>query len=97
MENKTSYTPEQIADVFQLLGMLPGPQKPFIAYLTANAGLAKVVIYDINGKHVETRSIETLKGANTLRIEVAHYAAGMYVISLQSGTEAATAKFVKQQ
>ena len=40
MENKTSYTPEQIADVFQLLGMLPGPQKPFIAYLTANAGLA---------------------------------------------------------
>ena len=39
MENETSYTPEQIADKLQLLGILPGPQKPFVAYLTANSGL----------------------------------------------------------
>lgn len=40
MDDKITQTPEQIADRLQYLGLLPGPQKPFIAYLTANSGLA---------------------------------------------------------
>ncbi|MDD3325440.1 MAG: Calx-beta domain-containing protein [Sulfurospirillaceae bacterium] len=39
MENETSYTPEQIADALQLLGLFSGPQKPFVTFLTGNAGL----------------------------------------------------------
>jgi len=40
MDDTITQTPEQITDKLQLLGLLPGPQKPFISYLTANSGLA---------------------------------------------------------
>ncbi len=79
-------------------GVVPVPAVTYTDLkFTTDEGTVKVVIYDINGKLTEQRTVETVKGANTLRIDIADYAAGMYVISIQTDTEAATTKFVKQQ
>jgi hypothetical protein len=79
-------------------GIMPIPAVTYTDInFTANNGSVKVTIYDINGKLTATHTVQTVKGANTLRLDLESYAAGMYVINVQSGTEVATAKFVKQQ
>jgi uncharacterized surface anchored protein len=79
-------------------GIMPIPAVTYTDInFTANNGSVKVTIYDINGKLAATHTVQTVKGVNTLRLDLESYAAGMYVINVQSGTEVATAKFVKQQ
>lgn len=39
MENNTAQKIEEITNKAQLLGILPGPQKYYVQFLTANAGL----------------------------------------------------------
>lgn len=39
MENNTAQKIEEITNNAQLLGILPGPQKYYVQFLTANAGL----------------------------------------------------------
>ena len=38
-DQNTTQTPEEVANELQLLGLLPGPQKPFVTFLIANGGL----------------------------------------------------------
>ena len=54
-----------------------------------------VNVYDVAGKLMATQSTTATKGANTLQIDVANYAAGMYFVTLNNGNNTATVRIVK--
>ena len=54
-----------------------------------------VSVYDVAGKLMATQSATATKGSNTLQIDVANYAAGMYFVTLNNGNDTATVRIVK--
>lgn len=50
-------------------------------------------VFDVTGRMVETRQVS---GINQLQLNVQHYAAGTYFLTLQNADGTATVKFVKQ-
>ncbi|MGB1204339.1 MAG: T9SS type A sorting domain-containing protein [Chitinophagales bacterium] len=62
----------------------------------ATATKADIVVYTLNGKVVSTTQVEVTEGANSINLDVANIAAGMYFITVSNGVETATDKFVKQ-
>jgi bacillolysin len=55
-----------------------------------------MTITDINGKILHTESISYKAGMEQISIPVAHHAAGMYILSIQSGDGINAVKYIKQ-
>ena len=62
----------------------------------ATATKAEVIVYTLDGKVVSTTQIDVTEGANSINLDVANIASGMYFITVSNGVETATDKFVKQ-
>lgn len=52
----------------------------------ATAGTARLTLADATGAQVMVRSIETINGENSISIETAGLASGVYFLTLQNGT-----------
>ena len=62
----------------------------------ATATKAEVIVYTLDGKVVSNTQVDVTEGANSINLDVANMAAGMYFITVSNGVETATDKFVKQ-
>ena len=62
----------------------------------ATATKAEVIVYTLDGKVVSTTQVDVTEGANSINLDVANIASGMYFITVSNGVETATDKFVKQ-
>lgn len=67
-----------------------------IKFTTAGAGAVKANIYSVSGQLVATKDVAAIKGMNTIKLDVANFAAGTYYVTLNDGNNVVTTKFVKQ-
>lgn len=65
-----------------------------IAIETVEAGHYTLTLNDVVGKTLRTEKVQLEKGKNTLLLDLANYATGMYFIRLQDGAKYVTAKLV---
>ena len=56
----------------------------------------QVEVFDLAGHRVIARTFAAQKGINELSLELGEFAAGTYIVTLQSGTDVVTQKVVKQ-
>ncbi len=81
-----------------VVSLSPTPATSFtnVAFTAAEDGEVTVVIYDVTGKEVGTQTFDARKGTNMFRMSVKELPIGSYIVKLQSNTEAASEKFIKQ-
>ncbi len=56
----------------------------------------EIAIYDLTGKLMYKQSQTAYKGQNLVQLNIANYAAGVYVVAITTNSDAINAKFVKQ-
>ena len=83
---------------FELIDIVPVPTTDYIdiRFNTVNDAPVLAKIYDIAGRLISDIRFDTQTGINKQRIDVRHYAAGTYIISLNDGYSIVTNKFVKE-
>ena len=83
---------------FDLVNIVPVPVIDImdVNFTTAIEGLVDVMVYDVAGKLVLTRKAEVNRGVNKVTLDISHYAAGVYFLSLNNGEEVVNTKFVKE-
>ncbi len=88
---------ERTIEVLTLTNVFPIPANETInvEFLTAKSGTATVEMFDLTGKLISTVSINTVKGANVENFDISQFATGTYFISITTGNEQITAKFMK--
>ena len=83
---------------FSNLSVFPNPAKEQLN-VTVNSNQAindcRVIIRNILGETIYSSDVDLGYGINNLRFNVASFASGVYVVSLQSGKETLNMKFVK--
>ena len=83
---------------FSNFNLFPNPAKNQVA-LAVNSGSTinncQLSIHNILGETVYTSNTDIAEGSNNLHFDVSHFAAGVYIVSLQSGKDVLNAKFVK--
>ena len=68
-----------------------------IEFVSAAAGNATIHIFDINGRNVAQKNIQSIPGLNTLIMdEVAQLNAGVYFVKIESAGENQMVKLIKQ-
>jgi hypothetical protein len=82
-----------------VVGVYPNPIKSIanVSFdLTETANVTLTVV-DASGKHLLTRQVEGVKGANTTKINMVKMATGTYTLKIQAGTELQTMPIIKAQ
>jgi len=82
---------------FDITNVYPVPSSDIvnIDYLQDKNGTISVNIYDVTGRIVGQFDEDANEGYNFLQLNIADYAVGTYFITLSTGNETVTAKFIK--
>jgi uncharacterized repeat protein (TIGR01451 family) len=75
---------------------IPASTVMVATFTTAQAGETNISLYDVAGKLAHTETINAINGNNQVTIDVNNLAAGIYLMTIQNGTDISTLKVVKQ-
>jgi hypothetical protein len=80
------------------VGVYPNPvdQQFTLNISSEKSDLAVVSIIDMNGKQVFARTLSVISGINNVNINARQFAAGTYVVKVQTGGEVIVTKFNKR-
>jgi hypothetical protein len=80
------------------VGVYPNPvdQQFTLNISSEKSDLAVVSIIDMNGKQVFSRTLSVISGINNVNINARQFAAGTYVVKVQTGGEVIVTKFNKR-
>jgi hypothetical protein len=87
------------SNTLQSVSVFPNPVAGAlnIEFVSATAGKATIQIFDINGRNVAQKNIQSIPGLNTLTMdEVAQLNAGVYFVKIESAGETQMVKLIKQ-
>ena len=77
--------------------ILPVPADNFVdVYFLSATENVTIEVTDLTGRILTSQTLATEKGANNTRLDIADYAAGIYLVTIRTQEEAVNAKFVKQ-
>lgn len=80
-------------DLVDLISIYPNPSKDILNIkLHSNNNYVEATVYDIQGKRLITKAIDTEKGF----IDISKIASGMYLLTLETKTTSTTKRFIKQ-
>ncbi|MBP7533445.1 MAG: T9SS type A sorting domain-containing protein, partial [Chitinophagales bacterium] len=92
------YTNNGIEQSLELHSLSPVPASSdlFVRFTTQQTQ-AQISITDLNGRTIEQLQLTTISGSPQVqRIEVGHYPAGMYILSIQTTEGRITQPWIKQ-
>ena len=75
---------------------VPATHNVNIKFVSAQNANIQATIYDAAGRLMNTQNIPATGGENTVTVDVAAYASGVYFVKLNNGNEIITTNFVKQ-
>ncbi len=75
---------------------IPASTVMVATFTTAQAGETNISLYDVAGKLAHTETINAINGNNQVTIDVNNLAAGIYLMTIQNGSDISTLKVVKQ-
>lgn len=83
---------------FGIANVRPVPAADYIeiAFTAISNGSVELTVYDMTGRVMLQSNVDATTGINTRSIDVSTYAAGVYMISVNNGTEVATQRLVKE-
>lgn len=83
---------------FSIVEVVPVPTSGIlhVNFATGIAGEVEYTIYDVAGRKINTQKTTAQNGLNTLTLDVTSYAAGVYFITLNNGSDIQTTRFVKE-
>ncbi|MBK9459642.1 MAG: T9SS type A sorting domain-containing protein [Sphingobacteriales bacterium] len=67
-----------------------------INFVTQHPANTTLEVRDLMGRLVSTQKIKATQGTNIANLDFSTFVAGMYIVSLNNGTDVVTAKVVKQ-
>ncbi len=76
----------------------PNPAAEYldVAFTSEQASEMQIEIFDISGKLLLNQQVNALAGENTHRLNVENFAAGLYLLRINNGTEVQAKRFVKE-
>ncbi len=83
---------------FDITNVRPVPAVDYveITYTAINNGSVEVNVYDLTGRVMLKASVNATSGVNNQVIDISSYPAGIYMVSLNNGTDVATQRLVKE-
>ncbi len=83
---------------FGIANIRPVPAADYIevAFTAISNGSVELTVYDMTGRVMLQSNVDATTGINTRSIDVSTYPAGVYMISVNNGTEVATQRLVKE-
>jgi uncharacterized repeat protein (TIGR01451 family) len=75
---------------------IPASTVMVATFAAAQAGETNISLYDVAGKLAHTETINAINGNNQVTIDVNNLAAGIYLMTIQNGSDISTLKVVKQ-
>ncbi len=77
--------------------LIPNPAKNFCAISFASNSIENfsLSVYDCTGRQVITKNVETVKGYNTIQLDISSLSVGLYFITLPVNTSVLKAKLLK--
>lgn len=83
---------------FDITNVRPVPAVDYIevSYTAINNGTVEVSIHDLTGRLMMKTNVDATSGANTQVIDISTYPSGIYMVSLNNGTDVATQRLVKE-
>ena len=67
-----------------------------ISFVSNEANSVKANLYDVTGKLILSKAINTTQGNNTLQVSLADYSAGVYFLVINDGNTQQTAKLIRE-
>ncbi len=88
----------RVVNALSVVQVAPVPATHSVNLVFATQAIARVQIslFDLSGKLVTTQFADAAAGINNVQVELANVPAGMYMLTLNDGTQVATAKIVKE-
>ena len=85
------------AGALKLYQMFPVPSNDVLNIVFGTAGFqVNLLLYDVQGKLLERKSLRVNQGENALQLEVGYLTAGFYTVSLETPEGFVRGKFLKQ-
>ena len=83
---------------FGLVSLNPNPTTGNLSinFVTQHPANTTLEVRDLMGRLVSTQKIKATQGTNIANLDFSTFVAGMYIVSLNNGTDVVTAKVVKQ-
>ena len=83
---------------FDITNIRPVPAADYIevSFTAINNGTVELSVYDLTGRVMMQTTVEGTAGTNNQVIDVSTYPGGIYMVSLNNGTEVATQRLVKE-
>jgi len=97
LQTNASQELEEPAMELTLNSILPVPAKDFITInFSMVPGDATIEVFNLTGQSMAVNELSSAKTQNMLRLDVADYPVGIYVVSIKAGGEIISSKFVKR-
>ncbi len=83
---------------FQILALSPVPVVDIMQVSYSHVAAEKLVanVYDVNGRLVQSRIVESQAGLNSITVDMTGVAAGAYILEIAGESAQVSSKFVKQ-
>ncbi|QQS29769.1 MAG: T9SS type A sorting domain-containing protein [Sphingobacteriales bacterium] len=75
---------------------VPASHSVNLVFATQTVAKVQISLFDLSGKLVTTQFADATDGINNVQIDVADIPAGMYLLTINDGTQIANAKIVKE-
>jgi len=84
-------------DAVATINVHPIPTTDYLVvdYTSSIEANIQLTIYDVTGRLIDSINETVVEGVNTYNLDVAAYAAGSYIITVQNGEHVTTTKFIK--
>ena len=81
---------------FELKGVYPNPvtDQAKIQFVLGVSGATVLKVYNLLGKEIESIIMDLNRGVNTININTSSYSSGMYLYSINNGTQVLTNRMV---
>ncbi|MAW21665.1 MAG: hypothetical protein CMD16_04660 [Flavobacteriales bacterium] len=81
---------------FELKGVYPNPvtDQAKIQFVLGTSGLTILKVYNLLGKEIKSIIMDSNRGVNTININTSSYSDGMYLYSINNGTQVLTNRMV---
>ena len=84
------------AGALKLYNLFPVPANDHLNVVFGTGGFqVNVLLYDVNGRLLERKSLRVNRGENALQLEVGHLSAGFYIVSIETPEGFVRGKFLK--
>lgn len=78
------------------LKAFPNPASSNLNLQVAEAGTYNISVYDMNGKHISSQTVNIADPAQAANINTANFASGMYILSIEKDGNRQVTSFAKQ-